>query len=310
MTVTRRTALKACTTAVAAAWAWTFRAPAAKAAPQRVKWIAFYGQTADEQVLATYDIVVLDPMFMGSIAAVAKAGARLYGYLSLGETRTTDTFYERIDRAVLLAENPAWPNTRQVDVRQRAWKDLVIQEMIPAIAAKGFTGLMLDTLDTPPYLEQVNPRSNRGMTQAAVDLVKAIREAHPNMAVIMNRGYALLPRVVGVVDAIVAESLLTTTDERSGGYVWNEGALVAQQLSLLAPARDRSLPILSLDYWEPSDTRTIDKIYSRQRLLGHHPYVATRTLDKIYSEPASGFPIWMIPSESSIPDDRPMIVYR
>jgi uncharacterized protein (TIGR01370 family) len=274
-----------------------------------VKWIAFYGQTANEQVLASYDIVVLDPMFKGSILAVAKAGARLYGYLSLGETRTTDTFYERIDRAALLDENPAWPNTRQVDVRQRAWKDLVIGEMIPAIAAKGFTGLMLDTLDTPPYLEQANPRSNRGMTQAAEDLVKAIREAHPDMAVIMNRGYALLPRVTGAVDAIIAESLLTTTDERSG-YVWNDGVLVTQQLSLLSPARDRGLPILSLDYWEPSDTRTVNKIYTRQRSLGHHPYVATRTLDRIFPEPASGFPAWMIPSESSIPDDRPLIIYR
>ncbi len=252
----------------------------------------------------------LTPMFKGSIAAVANAGAHLYGYLSLGETRTTDAFYERIDHAVLLDENPAWPNTRQVDVRQRAWKDLVIDEIIPAIAAKGFTGLMLDTLDTPPYLEQMNPRSNRGMTLAAVALVKAIREVHPNMAMIMNRGYALLPHVVGVVDAIVAESLLTTTDERSDGYVWNDGALVAQQLSLLGPARDRSLPILSLDYWEPSDTRTINKIYIRERLLGHHPYVATKTLDKVYSEPSSGFPIWMIPTESSTPDDRPMIIYR
>ena len=48
------------------------------------RWVAFYGETADEQVLAGYDLVVLDRMFRGVKAEITQRGARLFGYLSLG----------------------------------------------------------------------------------------------------------------------------------------------------------------------------------------------------------------------------------
>jgi uncharacterized protein (TIGR01370 family) len=227
-------------------------------------------------------------MFQGSVAKVASGGARVCAYLSLGEVRTSDTFYDRIDPAALLEENPAWPGTRRIDVRQRAWKDLVLGGIIPFIAAKGFTGLMLDTLDTPPYLEQLDPVGKRGMAKAAVELVQAIRRYYPKMLVIVNRGYALLPGIIDYVDGLIAESLLTTpTADRSGRFKWNELSDVALQLSLLAPAevhRNR-IPILSLDYCDPEDVESVRKIYSRQRQLGHLPYVATPFLDRIILEP-------------------------
>jgi uncharacterized protein (TIGR01370 family) len=287
----RRMILKACTALMAAGSAWAVGAPPAKAAAKRrLKWIAFYGQTADEQLLASYDIVVLDPMFTGSLAAVASSGARTCAYLSLGEIRVSDTFYDKVEQGALLEKNPAWPDTRRIDVRQRSWKDLVLKEMIPSIVAKGFTGLLLDTLDTPPYLEQMDPNGSRGMRQAAVDLVGAIRKSYPNLLVIVNRGYALLPSILANIDGIVAESLLTNSEQRrGGGYKWNEPSDVALQLALLAPAANRLpyLPILSLDYWDPEDPATIHSIYSRQRELGHHPYVGTRVLDRIIAEPAA-----------------------
>ena len=71
-----------------------------------VKWLAFYGETADEQELSRYDLVVLDPMFKGSKDVIAHAGARLCGYLSLGEISTTDPRYGQIDPAALLEANP------------------------------------------------------------------------------------------------------------------------------------------------------------------------------------------------------------
>ena len=256
---------------------------------QGVKWIAYYGATADEQALSAYDLVVLDPTFKGSKEAIMQGGARLCAYLSLGEIRTTDTFYDRLAPAALLGMNPAWPGTRRIDIRERPWTDLVLGEIIPAIAAMGFTGILLDTLDTPPYLEQQDPVGSLGMRQAAVDLVHAIRRAWPDMLVIMNRGYDLLPDVADCLDGIVAESLLTTTlADDVGSYKWNAQSEFALQMTLLAPARHRRnrLPVLSLDYWSPQDVSTIGEIYIRERQLGHHPYVATRMLDSIVPRPA------------------------
>jgi polysaccharide biosynthesis protein PelA len=252
-----------------------------------LRWVAFYGQTTDEDVLSTYDLVVLDPMFLGSIERVARQGSRICGYLSLGEARSTDPVFGRIPPRILLEENQAWPGTWRLDVRNPAWRDLVVGAVIPAIAAKGFTGLLLDTLDTPPYLEQVDPTRYRGMRQAAIDLVRAVRLARPEMTILINRGYAILPDVVNEVDAVLAESLLSMPLADGSGYRWNSATEVQVQLACLAPAKKAPspVPVLSLDYWQPNDPASIRAIYRRQRVLNHHPYVTTPLLSEITLEP-------------------------
>ena len=261
----------------------------ASSLPERkklIRWLAFYGMTTDESILATYDIVVLDPGFRGSIKRVAGTGAKVCGYVSLGEIRTSDPFFEFLDRAALLPENPDWPGTRRVDIRHPSWRSLVLDREIPSLASQGFTGLMLDTLDTPPYLELLDPVRYHGMREAAIELVASIRASWPEMTLIINRGYALLPDLVQKVDAVIAESLLTSPDAPTGGFTWVNYRQVVAQLALLDPAACRRppLPILSLDYWDPGDAGTIAEIYRRERELGHHPYVATRLLDQIVPE--------------------------
>lgn len=282
----RRPLLQTCAALLTAS---AFRSWAGQtASTHAIKWVVFYGPSADDSVLSAYDIVILDTMFQGSIPTIAKAGARVCGYLSLGEIKTSDAYFRRLDPAALLESNPAWPGTRRIDIRQQSWKELVLGEMVPSLIAQGFSGFLLDTLDTPPYLEQLDPIRNRGMRQAAVDLVRAIRTAHPGMLVIMNRGYALLPSIIASIDYIVAESLLTRPGlQQPQTYEWNEPAEVALQMTLLAPAMHRQpvLPVLSLDYWDPADTATINEIYRREQQLGHNPYVATRMLDTIVPAP-------------------------
>jgi polysaccharide biosynthesis protein PelA len=255
-------------------------------AGRSIRWLAFYGTTADERILAAYDVVVLDPEFQGSISLVAEGGARVCGYLSLSEIRKSDPFFGFLDGAALLPENPDWPGTRRVDIRHPSWRTLVLDRRIPSLVTQGFTGLMFDSLDTPPYLELLDPVRYHGMREAAIALVETIRARWPDMMLIINRGYALLPDVLLKVDAVIAESLVTSPDQRVGGFTWIEPRQVELQLRLLSPAARRRppLPILSLDYWDPDDAVTVAKIYRRERELGHHPYVATRSLDKIVPE--------------------------
>jgi uncharacterized protein (TIGR01370 family) len=251
-----------------------------------LRWLAFYGPTAEEEILATYDVVVLDSAFQGSVSQVVAQGTRVCGYLSLGEIRAADPFIDELDGAALLSENSDWPETYRVDIRSRSWRSLVLDRRIPSLAAQGFTGLMLDTLDTPPHLELLDSARYGGMRDAAVALVKSIRTRWPELMLIMNRGYALLPDVLDKIDALIAESFMTLPDLQTGGFAWLSAKQIDAQLALLEPAARRRppLPILSLDYWDPDDPTTIAEIYRRERDLGHHPYVATRCLDKIVPE--------------------------
>jgi polysaccharide biosynthesis protein PelA len=260
--------------------------PLASSLARPIRWVAFYGERAEESVLATYDVVVLDPGFQGSIGTVGGAGACVCSYLSLGEIRASDPFIHELDPAALLQANPDWPGTHRVDVRHSSWQSLILEQQIPSIAARGFSGLMFDTLDTAPYLEELDPTRYRGMRSAAITLVDAIRARWPAMTLIMNRGYALLPAVLEQLDAVIAESLLTCPDQQTGGFAWVDPQQLELQVRLLRPAAQRqpTLPILSLDYWFSDDTATVAEIYRRERDLGHHPYVATRLLDQIVPE--------------------------
>ena len=252
-----------------------------------VKWVAMYGPVADERALSSYDIVVLDPGFRGSVSSVREKGARVCAYLSLAEIRMTDPLYKEVSPKALLEANSAWPDTLRVDVRNAGWKQLVPDHALPRIVELGFDGVFLDTLDTPIYLEQMQPKNNKGMCDAGIDLVLAIRSRYPSLFLMLNRGYSSLPRLIMFIDCLVMESLLTVLDEQTGKWRWSPIADVVRQVATLAPLVQRrpEMPLLSLDYWNMTDDPTVREIYRRERTLSHSPYVANRLLDQIFPEP-------------------------
>jgi polysaccharide biosynthesis protein PelA len=260
-------------------------------------WVVYYGQTADEQLLSTYDIVILDPGFLGSIELVKANGAQIYGYVSMGEVSTASPSFGRLSPHVILEPNLDWPNVQRVDVRDLAWRNYILDEVIPSIVNSGFHGLMLDTLDTPIWLEQVDNQRFEGMRQAAINLVAAIRTRYPALKLIMNRGYSILPDVIDYLDAIIAESLLTMPDATKTGTLAVEPQHVKAQLELLTTAKNRShpLPILSLDYSMPDDRKAIESLYKRELDLGHHPYVTTPLIDQIIQTPPRQEPALLRP---------------
>lgn len=246
-----------------------------------------YGPTGDERALSAYDIVVLDPGFRGSIASVAGRGARVCAYLSLAEIRTTDPLYKDLSPDVLLGANSAWPDTLRVDVRNAEWRELVLDRALPRIVELGFSGIFMDTLDTPSYLEETQPDGNKGMREAGIDLVLTIRNRYPHLFLMLNRGYSSLPQLIMSIDCLVMESLLTARNQQSGRWQWIPVAEVVQQISALAPLVQRrpEMPLLSLDYWDMADDPTVGEIYRRERALNHSPYVADRLLDRLFPEP-------------------------
>ena len=67
--------------------------------------------------------------------------------------------------------------------------------------------------------------------------------------------------------------------------------MLQRNLRCWHPAREQtpSLPILSLDYWDPADAAGVREIYRRQRALGHLPYVATPLLgEQLLNPPLCG----------------------
>ena len=252
-----------------------------------VKFLINYGSAVGERI-SRYDVAVLDVDAAAPAIARRHSGAVVLGYLSLGEVHSGRDYFAEVKAAgLLLRPNPSWPDARFIDLRDRRWHRLVIDRLAPAILAKGVNGLFFDTLDDAEFLEAQDPARFAGMVDAAAELLRAIRQRFPAIPLMVNRGYAVLPRAPGAFDMLLGESVFTTYDPKSGAYRLLPDADYRWQVERMRDAqrRDPKLRLFTLDYWNPDDPRGIARIYAQQRTNGFIPYVGTPDLTRIVSEP-------------------------
>lgn len=250
-------------------------------------WAVVYGQ-ASLKDLESYDVVVLEPGNKLPIDEFRLRNQETFGYLNFGEVEKNRPYFEELkDKKILLAENPNWPGSYFIDIRDKRWQGMVIETIIPSILAHRYDGLFLDTVDNAAYLEEKDPEQYKGMKQAAIDLIKGIHYQYPGVKIFLNRGYAILPEVAKSIDMVLGESVYTTYDHQTKRYKFVEGDEYQEQVKILQKAQQTNphLKVFTLDYWDPTDTTEIKKIYSLQRGNGFIPYVSTIDLQKLVKEP-------------------------
>ena len=252
-------------------------------------WVVYYADKAPLDAFGPYGLVVLDSENHPSLQPLRAQGKTLLGYISLGEVEQHRSWYAKVRQwGILKDENPDWKGSYAVDMRDSRWSNLVIETLVPMILERGFHGIFLDTLDNPIHLESVEPRKNKGMTKAAARLVRAIRQRFPNMPIMMNRAYQLLPEVERDIDIELGESIYADYDFGKTVYRRVNMADYEQQVRWLKAAKIRqpALHVMTLDYWNPDDAAGIRQIYAVERANGFSPYVATVELDRIVTEPS------------------------
>ncbi len=251
-------------------------------------WLVFYTEKAPLEAFEPYGLLVLDSEYHPPLRPLAERGKVLLGYISLGEVEKHRAWYAKVRGwGILKDENPNWKGSYYVDIRDARWTGLVIEELIPSMLRKGFDGLFFDTLDNPPFLEESAPLKWKGATEAAVRLIKAIRRHYPDIPIMLNRAYTLLPMVERDIDMALGESVYADYDFAKKINRLVEQRLYREQVKLLQDAKRRrpELRIMTLDYWNPDDAEGIKRIYREQRANGFEPYVATVALDRIVPEP-------------------------
>jgi hypothetical protein len=124
------------------------------------------------------------------------------------------------------------------------------------------------------------------MVDAAAALLREMHQRFPGIPIMVNRGYAVLPRAAGAFDMLLGESVFTTWDAASGAYRPTSESDYGWQVEQMRAAqrRDPKLKLFSLDYWDPNDPKGIARIYAQERANGFIPYVGTRDLTKIVLE--------------------------
>ncbi len=260
--------------------------PAAAAAMP--KWVVVYSDKVTIDALIPFKTIVLDSRYHPRLQPLIDREKSLLGYISLGEVEKFRPHYKEMERqGILLGTNKNWPDSRYVDVRDPRWTRRVIEDLIPAILHKGFNGIFLDTLDNPSQLERENPAKYKGMADAAVRLVKKIRQHYPRIVIMMNRGYEILPKVARDIDIVLGESVYADYNFKTKTYQLVPKTLYEKQVRWLKAAKTIApdLKIFTLDYWRANDPQGIERIYRAQRRNGFDPYVATIKLQDVVPEP-------------------------
>lgn len=252
------------------------------------RWAVDYGAYSNPALARRYQLLVLEPDHDRPIAPLRGPDAVLLGYVSLGEVEKNRPYYAELLAAGALTEaNPHWPDARMADLRHPAWGKVLLDRVIPGILALGYNGIFIDTTDNAEAMEQADPTGKAGMVDAAAALILAIRARFPDIAIMLNRGYAVLPRVAGAIDHVLGEAMASRWNFARKDYEllvqsdwdWQAGRLRAAQ------AINPALRVMTLDYWHSADTRQVAALYARERAAGFLPYVSTLSLDHLVDEP-------------------------
>lgn len=251
------------------------------------RWMVYYGKDLNASTFNSYELMVLDPAYYTPARQMPDSNKMILAYISVSEAGNHQQDYSLIEKNGWLLDVPAnWPGNRMIDVRNSGWNAYILEEIIPQILAKGFKGIMLDTIDSAVALEASNPMYG-GMSDATINLVRSIRAHYPSITIMVNRGFEVIPRFVRHIDYVLAESILINAKPDKASYkpfaddVYISRAKELKRLSDFNP----KLSILTLDYWPKEDAKGIAQIYASQRAQGFSPYVGPFSLNEIWEEP-------------------------
>ena len=251
-----------------------------------IRWCVYYSDKAPIAAFKDYSFVVLDSDFYSKLVLESLVDNKkiVLGYISLGEIENHRWYYHKFKKeGILLQENKNWKGSYYVDIRKKIWTKFVINYLVPDVIHKGFSGIFIDTMDNPSHLEDTFPYKFREMKTAAINLIKTIRKHYPNIKIMLNRGYDILPEVANEINYELGECVYTDYNFKTKKYYFVDKNEYEDQVRLLKNAAkvNPRLKIFTLDYWYENDKKTIEKIYTVEKGNGFIPYVSTISLNKI-----------------------------
>jgi uncharacterized protein (TIGR01370 family) len=252
------------------------------------KFAVYYSYKAPVERFRPYQLLVLDRLYHPPLKELAEEGKLLLGYISLGEVEETSTYFPALKRQkLIIQENKNWKGSHVIDLRDPLYRKIVVEEIIPSMLKDGFGGVFLDTLDSPLELERANPAKYKGMKEAAINLIEAIRTNFPTLKIMVNRAYVILPSIASDVDMVLGESVMGEYDFDKKSYIKVEKPLYQEQVKWLQDARQHNpqLKVYTLDYADIKNPKAVSEIYRAQRANGFIPYVASVDLNELVDEP-------------------------
>lgn len=245
--------------------------------PPHVSTAFYYAAPVPSELLAHFDRVVVEPDGVRSLPTNSRA--QLFAYVSVGEVNPSRSYRQAIPAPLIVGSNPVW-GSDLVDARKDEWREFLLDRVVEPLYARGFRGLFLDTLDSYERITK-EPQERAAYARGIANIIEALRHRHPDLKVLMNRGFDVLPLLTQPPDGLVVESLFQTADP---GEAYRQVSPEERNalLRVLQHVREKwNLPITVIDYVTPTDRSLRRHIANRIWQSGFDPYVSTPSLTSI-----------------------------
>lgn len=178
-------------------------------------------------------------------------------------------------------ENDTWATNFFVRYWEPGWQNLVFgnaESYLARLLAAGFDGVYLDRIDAFQALGPERPTARQDMVRFVVTLAEWARRIRPGFLIVPQNGEQLLsdPAYLAAVDAVAKEDLLYG-DPDDGQR--NSLDTVSRSIRWLAPAVNRGLPVLTVEYLR--DQALVAAARSDMLGRGFVPNFAVRALDRL-----------------------------
>lgn len=213
-------------------------------------------------------------------------------------------------------ENEGWNGNFLVRYWDPGWQSIFVtgqQSYLSRILAAGFDGVYLDRVDAFQTIVAERPQARAEMTRFVIDIAAHARRAAPDFLVVPQNGEQLLadPAYLAAIDAVAKEDLLYGEAEEGQP---NPASSISRSMRWLAPATNRGLPVLVVEYLQ--DKPVVDRLRADIESRGFLPYFGVRALDRLVlpgdfgalSAPPAGPP--SARSAAPAPPERARVVRR
>lgn len=241
----------------------------------------YYGDKPNP-ILAQFDLAILEPDAF-DLKLLPPSKTKYIGYLSLGEISNFRNYWPELrNHPMIIEENENWPGSFRIDIRNQEWRDRVLNQIIPDILAKGYVGIMLDTIDTAIYFEDVFPERFPGSRKALVSLIKEMRARFPKMEIITNNGFEVLSEIGSVIDGVLVEDLYTNYNFETKKYGKNSEEVRSEKEVYLDNFRaSYNKPIFHIIYTDDKNSKLAKDAVSYSRDKSYRWYITNIELQSV-----------------------------
>ena len=228
---------------------------------------------------------VLDPDFDGQgpqgaeLSKLKKKGALAIGYLSIGEAESYRDYFAKMDKSMLLKENPQWKGNFKVKYWMTDWQKIIFKK-VDALIDQGFQGAYLDIVDGFYYFKDKKLRANQMVSFIASIRERALLKTDEFLIIQQNAPtlYQYTDQVellFSSVDGLALEDAFFFGDsakQEDNAFLPQDYALEAAKVYL-----ERKKKVFSVEYLK--DQKLIKKYAQEMKKGAIVPLVANRRLD-------------------------------